>query len=324
MRIASFNLEDFPSDRPGDIPMEERIAALKPQIERLDADILCLQEVNADRLVPGVGRGFHGLTRLFEGTRHAACAWTASTVGNRHVFADKHNLVIVSSRPIRYSESIQNSLVPAPRHRAVAAPGGGGDIAVGWDRPILHAIVDLADGRALHVINIHLRAPLATPVEGQKSGPFSWKNAAGWAEGFYLSALKRCGQALEVRLLVDRILDDEPEALIAVCGDFNAEEAETPVRIIRADQEDTGNGDLADRVLVPVDRGLPESRRFSVLHGGRRLLLDHILVSRALLGASREVEVHNEALGDELVAYATGARSPDSFHAPIVAAFDLT
>jgi hypothetical protein len=35
----------------------------------------------------------------------------------------------------------------------------------------------------------------------------------------------------------------------------------------------------------------------------------------------RQVEVHNEALGDELVAYATVSHSPESYHAPVVAEF---
>ena len=41
-----------------------------------------------------------------------------------------------------------------------------------------------------------------------------------------MAAMKRSGQALEARLTVDAIFDAEPEALIAVAGDFNAEAAE--------------------------------------------------------------------------------------------------
>jgi len=39
------------------------------------------------------------------------------------------------------------------------------------------------------------------------------------------------------------------EALIAVCGDFNAEERQSPLRTIRADPEDTGSPDLAGRSI---------------------------------------------------------------------------
>lgn len=324
MRIATFNLEDFPSDRPDAVTLDERIAALRPQLLRLEADILCLQEVNAGRLNPSVSRGFHALDRLLAGTPYAAYSWTATTTGDPPEFADKHNLVTLSRWPIRFNEQVRNTIVPELRYPAIAADGASrADTAVGWDRPALHSMIEIDGDRPLHLINLHLRAPLAVPVEGQKLQPFVWRSIGGWAEGFFLAGLKRSGQALEVRLLVERILADDRDALIAVCGDFNADADEVPVRILRGDQEDTGNGALAGHVLVPVDRSLPDSQRFSVLHAGRRLMLDHVLASRALLALSRHVEVHNEALGDELVAFATRARSADSFHAPLVATFEL-
>ena len=46
LRIATFNLENL-DDRPDlDPPLEARIAVLRPQLLRLKADILCLQEVD--------------------------------------------------------------------------------------------------------------------------------------------------------------------------------------------------------------------------------------------------------------------------------------
>jgi hypothetical protein len=81
---------------------------------------------------------------------------------------------------------------------------------------------------------------------------------------------------------------------------------------------------LAARVLTPVERALPQDRRFTVLHHGRPQMLDHILVSRALFGDLASVEIHNEMLGDELIAYGRIDRPPESLHAPVVASFDLT
>lgn len=59
-------------------------------------------------------------------------------------------------------------------------------------------------------------------------------------------------------------------------------------------------------MIVLLDRPLPEDLRWSVLHHGRPQMLDHILASRTLHGAFRSIEVHNEALGDELVGMARG------------------
>ena len=53
-------------------------------------------------------------------------------------------------------------------------------------------------------------------------------------------------------------------------------------------------------------------------------MVDHLLVSRALMAFYRGLEIHNEALGDEVVAYAGIDRSPESFHAPLVAEFELS
>lgn len=324
MRIATFNLEDLGGDKQSLDDINARIEALRPQMLRLGADIICLQEVNAKRQKAGVKRGLYAFDRLIEGTPYAPFSWVATSFGEEKQFADKHNLVILSRWPIVEVEQLSNDLISAPTYRsATADPPPGKPAAVEWDRPLLHAAIELGDGRLLHIVNLHLRAPLAVPVEGQKTGAFSWKTTSGWAEGFYLASMKRSGQALETRLLIDGIFDREKDALIMVCGDFNADVRETPTRILCGDIEDTGNGDLAKRMLVPLERRLPESRRYSVIHRGRKHMLDHMLVSRALLAGFQKLDVHNEALGDELVAYAAVGNSPYSYHAPIVAEFNL-
>ena len=49
LRLATFNVENLDDTPNCDPPFEARIAILQPQLERLQADILCLQEVNARR-----------------------------------------------------------------------------------------------------------------------------------------------------------------------------------------------------------------------------------------------------------------------------------
>ena len=135
--------------------------------------------------------------------------------------------------------------------------------------------------------------------------------------------MKRCGQALEARLAIERLFDRDRNALIAVCGDFNAVEWASPLRILCGEVEDTGNEALAERTLMLLERGLPESHRFSVIHGGRPIMLDHILSSRALFGRFRHIEAHNEALADELTGFTAGRPPSGSFHAPLVAEFAI-
>jgi hypothetical protein len=107
-------------------------------------------------------------------------------------------------------------------------------------------------------------------------------------------------------------------------GDFNAQDHDTELRLACAGEDNTGSGHLAPRVLTPVARSLPADRRFTVLHHGRPEMLDHILASRSLFASFASVEIHNEMLDDELIAYGRIERVPDSLHAPVVASFDMS
>jgi predicted extracellular nuclease len=175
----------------------------------------------------------------------------------------------------------------------------------------------------LHVFNIHLKSKLPTQIPGQKEDQYTWKSARGWAEGFFLSSMKRVGQALELRLLVDDVFEADREAWIATCGDFNAESDEVATTAIRGPVEETGNPELTSRVLVPCENTIPESSRYSLFHLGRGLMLDHIFVSRSLAAFYRGAEIHNEILPDESGAFRTDVTFPESDHAPVVAEFGI-
>lgn len=320
-RIATFNLESLDEDVDGP-DLDARIAVLRPQLVELRADILCLQEVNGQPGDKHGPRSLRALDRLLETTPYAGFGRTFTRGPDGFAALDVHNLVILSRFPIRRSAQLHHQLVAPPRHRlATARPESDCAAAVTWDRPMLHAEIELAPGRPLHVLNLHLRAPLAAVVPGQKERPFVWKTAAGWAEGFFLADVKRAGQALEARLLVDRLFDADPDALVAVCGDLNAELDDPPVLILRADPAKTGNPALASRALAPAEGAVGPEAHFSVRHGGRRAMLDHLLVSRALAPYCRRAEVRNEGLEDEAAPHAPSW--PGSFHAPLVAEFTL-
>ena len=85
--------------------------------------------------------------------------------------ADRHNLVILSRLPIVGHAQIRNDIVERPLYRAATASTRSTvPEPIEWERPLLHA--EIAVGvTSLHVINLHLRAPLAAPVAGQKLSP---------------------------------------------------------------------------------------------------------------------------------------------------------
>jgi predicted extracellular nuclease len=173
-------------------------------------------------------------------------------------------------------------------------------------------------------MNLHMKSKLAVDIPGQKIDNYTWKTASGWAEGSFLAALKRVGQALEVRRLVDQIFDDEGnDALIAICGDFNSDAEDVPLAAICGPVEETGNKDLAPRVLIACEKSVPESSRYSLFHLGKGEMLDHVVASRGLLAFYRGTEIHNEALPDESGSFRTDVKFPESDHAPVVAEFVL-
>jgi predicted extracellular nuclease len=96
-----------------------------------------------------------------------------------------------------------------------------------------------------------------------------------------------------------------------------------PVLAIRGNVEDTGNGALASRVLVPIENTIPEPARYTLFHHGRGQMLDHLLITRNLLAHYRGSEIHNELLHDEFSAFADDPKFPESDHAPVVATFQF-
>ncbi len=318
LRLATFNLENLDYSVTRRAVFERRLGVLKPLLNELAADILCLQEINAQKTADHDGRRFLALDRLFGGGPYEGCHRATSVRPGTTAPADVHNLVIASRWPIVEQRQLFHDIVakwswtPPAEGRSAQAP-----VEVAWDRPLLYARVAAPDGAPLHIINLHLRAPRAVPL--QADGATGGGSSRSFVEGQFLAAQKREGQALEARLFVERLFDADPAARIVVCGDLNSREHDAPMRILRgARDEDTP--DTMPRILIPLAERVEEARRFSVVHGGRKVLLDHILASPALAAACSSVVILNEGLQDEVT-----AQEPilGSLHAPVMASFVL-
>jgi endonuclease/exonuclease/phosphatase family metal-dependent hydrolase len=320
-RIATFNLENFDETGPGDRPsLEERIALMRPQILRLRADVVFFQEVHGQKR-PGQPRALLALEELLAGTNLEGAQLVSSRPQDDAVY-DERNLVIATHLPVLALEQLSNDLVAKLLYRRLtAAPPDETAVEIGLERPILHVELDLGNGRRLHTVNVHLKSKIPTNIPGQKIDDYTWRSADAWAEGSFISSMKRMSQALEVRRLVDRILDHDPDAWIVVAGDFNAAPDEVPVKTIRGDIEDTGNPELAGRILVPIEHTIPEPARYTLFHQGWGQMLDHLLITRNLLADYLGSEIHNEVLHDESAAFAIDRKYPESDHAPVLARF---
>lgn len=323
LRIATFNLENL-DDVPGAKPtLLERIGLLRPQLLRLRADVLCLQEVNGQEQ-PGQPRALLALQELIAGTPYANFHQVSTRVAGTTDVYNERNIVVLSRFPIGQHEQLKNDLVPAPQYKRVTSnPPDAAAQNVTWERPILYARVDLPDGVPLHVLVLHLKSRIPTDVPGQKLDTYTWKTSTGWAEGSFLSAMKRVGQALEARIRVDQLFTAEANARVVVLGDLNGDLDDVPVKALRGEVEETGNGQLAPRVLYPCEASVPDSSRYSLFHHGQGVMFDHVLASRTMIPFYRGTEVHNELLHDESIAFATDVKFAESDHAPVVAEFVL-
>jgi len=323
MFLATYNIESFGETRLNEDRLAPRIAALRPKLEELEADILCLQEVNAQKPVGGGMRSFDALDQLLSGTRYQDYHRTWSRRPDEAGPADRHSLVILSAYSVLSSRSICEAFMTPPDWMpAHADPPFKEPFRISFDRPVLHAVLDLGPSGILHVFCVHLRAPIAAPIPGGKTADGGWNSVSAWAEGYYLAAMKRVGQALEIRLAVDTILDDTPGAMIAVAGDFNAAGVESALRILKADPQDTWNEVLASRQLHHLNAAIPLRFRHTVLHDGKGRVLDHILASEALAAMAGSVKIFNEGLADEYRDSGTDAEL-GSFHAALRAEFEL-
>jgi endonuclease/exonuclease/phosphatase family metal-dependent hydrolase len=318
-RLATFNLENLDWSPAGEATFRRRVAVLAPILAELEADIICLQEVDAQKAPDHSGRRFLALDRLLSGGPYETFYRATSVRPGTTTPADIHNLAILSRWAISEQRQLYHDIVGktswTPPAEGYSAPRA---VEVAWDRPLLYARIAAPDGAPLHIINLHLRAPRAVPLLEIKNLAAGASSRA-FVEGQFLAAQKREGQALEARLFVERLFDAEPKARIAVCGDLNSQEYDAPARILRGAREEE-TVESSPRMLWPLAEKVEEGRRFTVVHGGRPTMLDHIFASPALAATCSEVAILNAGLEDEVT-----ARDPilGSLHAPIVACFDL-
>lgn len=310
-RLATFNLEhlDWSAGKPE--RFARRCAALRPVLNALDADILCLQEIDAQKRHKHGPRDYLALDYLLEGGRYADFHRALTRRPETGAPADVHNLAILSRWPIVAMRQIHHDYAPRwdwppPCENGVAPP----PVPLIWDRPLLYAAI-AAPGGLLHVINLHLRAPRPAPVSTARGTGSSRSRV----EGQFVAALKRTGQALEARLFVETLFDADPAARIAVCGDFNADVHETPTRLLRGGADvDTDD----PRALVALETRIAPERQHTVIHAGRHVLLDHILASSTLAAGWQETQILNDGLADEAL---TEEPVEGSLHAPVVVSF---
>jgi len=319
LRIATFNLENL-DDKEGQNPsLATRIRVLRPQLLRLKADIICFQEIHGQE-EEGKPRDISALKQLLKDTPYEGYHIVSTKTKDNTQVYDERNLVIISKYPFEGDpRQVKNEYMNPIKFNYVTDTGENSDKEkdIKIERPIFYAKVKVDENTVIHVINLHLKSRNASNIPNQKVD-YSWKSSSAWAEGYFISSMKRVAQSLETRMLVDAIFEEDVNAKIVVCGDFNANPKEVPVEAIAGKVANTGNPDLNPFEMVACENTIPESSRYTYIYRGQKRLIDHILISKGLIPYYRTSEIHNETLEDESVAFALDTKFPESDHAPFI------
>lgn len=113
IRVATFNLENLDdpgADPPDNAPtLAARIAIMRPQLARVRAAVLCLQEVHGQE--PNGQRTLAALESLVQGTDYENFNIEHATKTAGGIY-DVRNLLVLSRFPITDSEQIRDSQGP--------------------------------------------------------------------------------------------------------------------------------------------------------------------------------------------------------------------
>jgi endonuclease/exonuclease/phosphatase family metal-dependent hydrolase len=303
LRLATFNLLDFfdPSCPEEAGLVEDKLQNIAAILRRADADVVALQEVGSEALL---GR-LTGLALADMGYRSTTLA-APDRRGIRNA--------IVSRLPVLEARVHAASSLPFPRMVDGDPPPFDGRIPL--RRGVVHVRVDAGALGPVDVLTLHFKSKLGAPMKTSEGVDIDDPSPRGRAEAELRSLVQRSAEALFVRGAVDELLR-EPDRQVCVMGDFNDGLYELPVRIVRGAMRDVDPG----LVLTGAADRVPPDRRFSVMHGGRRDLIDHILCSASLAARLGGAAILNEALRDHGPPMPDAPPAPDSDHALVVAWF---
>ena len=127
--------------------------------------------------------------------------------------------------------------------------------------------------------------------------------------------LTRAAQAAAVNDYIDRLLAANPDAMIAVAGDFNEFQFEEPLRVLTGEldfdgAQVTGGG---TEVLQNLTYLLAEEERYSALFEGNAQMIDHIFATLGLAEGAQIDAVHTNTILGNI----------NADHDPILALFNI-
>lgn len=317
VRIGTWNLENL--FRPGgqggprtDADYRAKLAALSAVIVAAAPDVLAVQEVG----------DVDALTDLAD---RAGGGWHCETAE-----PDGRGIRVGFLSRMAMTDVVQVSAFPAGL-RPVQVDDSATPTSV-MGRAALRVRVQVG-GRAVDLVTCHLKSKLLTFPGGR----FSTRDEGERARFGAYALNRRAAEAVTVRAAVTELLTADAgagvTASVVLLGDLNDEAQAATTQVLSGppgSEIGTGGYDRPDQGdqqrLWNLAARIPESQRFSRIYRGRPELIDHVLVSHALVGRLAEGAVTTDAAGPvPSIADDPGARrdATGSDHRPVIAAIDL-
>jgi endonuclease/exonuclease/phosphatase family metal-dependent hydrolase len=317
VRIGTWNLENlFRPGTPGgpstDAVYQAKLDKLAATITVLAPDVLAVQEVGDPAAIADLAARVGGV-------------WHVETAA-----PDRRGIRVGLLSRLELTAVEQVSAFPPGLRPIQVDDTAVGESAMG--RPALHAQVQVGD-RTIDVITTHLKSKLLT----FSGGKFSTRDEGLRARFGAFALNRRAAEAVTVRAAATALLTAAAgaggEASVVVLGDLNdGPEAATTQILYGPPGSEIGTGGFDQPDQGDVQRlwnlaaRIPQAQRFSREFQGHRELIDHILVSHALVGLVADGAVTTDAAGPvpSITANPTARRdAPGSDHRPVLAVITL-
>jgi len=321
--LATFNVRDFFDDEPpqviGELDrsdytperrarakalMHAKADAVAAVLERLDADIVCLQEVKNERVCRLVNEKLEGRIETYP---TVVVGGGQDARGIRTAVLSR---LALDGEPHRHTKEEDPAGFCLPR----IAEGDADGAVHHFRRGLLEVPLKLSDGSRLVLFNVHLKSNYPVHLRPPAS-------QGDLSDAIVRAGMLRLAEAVRVRRLVDERMQAQPRPHVVVAGDFNEGPETMVVRAVAGDQIEEARRGLTG-ALLSATAGLPADRRWSILYRDRRELLDHVLISRSLWSRFREARILNEVLYDPDACLRERSREgAESDHAAVLAKF---